>query len=255
MAIGGGANGKTTFLEVLRKILGEYAMHTPTETLMERHFDNGIPNDLARLKGVRLVTAVEANVNRKLDEARIKALTGGDPVTARFMRQEFFTFSPTMKIWMAVNDLPRVRSTSHAFWRRVQVIPFDVKIPKAKQDKNLGDKLRAEYPGILAWAVRGCLLWQKKGLRPPSAIRKGIARWRNFADHIKAFIDEVCLLETGKRTRSSDMFARYESWCRAAGEQPMSAKTLKIKLREHDLNCKHTKRGTEWIGVKLRPAP
>ena len=117
-------------------MLGDYGMHTPTESLLVKQYDNNIPADLARLHGVRMVTAIEANVNRHLGEAKIKAMTGGEPIVARFMRQNFFQFVPNFKLWLVANDQPRVRGTDKAFWRRVRVIPLDVSIPPAERDRT-----------------------------------------------------------------------------------------------------------------------
>ena len=142
-------NGKSTFINLIRDMLGDYAMHTPTETLMTKTYDNNIPNDLARLNGARMVTAIETAPGRQLDEAKIKAMTGGDPITARFMRAEWFTFTPGFKLWLVANDDPRVRSTDAALWRRIRVIPFDVVIPEDQQDQKLAETLRGEFPGIL----------------------------------------------------------------------------------------------------------
>jgi putative DNA primase/helicase len=134
--------------------------------------------DLARLAGARMVTAIEANFNRHLDEAKIKGMTGGDPITARVMRQNLFQFVPEFKLWLVANDRPRVRGTDDALWRRVRVIPFEVEIPKEEQDPSLPSRLRAEWPGILAWAVRGCLKWQREGLDEPNAVSQATGRWR-----------------------------------------------------------------------------
>ena len=123
-----GSNGKSTLVNLLRDMLGDYGCHTPIETLLVKQYDNNIPADLARLNGARMVTAIEANFNRHLDEAKIKAMTGGEPIVARFMRQNFFEFTPEFKLWIVANDRPRVRGTDAAFWRRVRVIPLTVKI-------------------------------------------------------------------------------------------------------------------------------
>ena len=174
-----GSNGKSTLVNLLRDMLGDYGCHTPIETLLVKQYDNNIPADLARLNGARMVTAIEANFNRHLDEAKIKAMTGGEPIVARFMRQNFFNFTPEFKLWMVANDRPRVRGTDTAFWRRVRVIPLTVKIAASERDPDLPTKLRAEWPGILAWAVRGCRKWQAEGLTQPTAVRsatQGLAR-------------------------------------------------------------------------------
>ena len=126
-----GNNGKSTLVNLIRDMLGDYGLHTPTETLLVKQYDNAIPADLARLDGARMVTAIEANFNRHLDEARIKSMTGGEPITARFMRQDFFQFAPVLKLWLVANDRPRVRGTDKAFWRRVRVIPLTIEIPEA----------------------------------------------------------------------------------------------------------------------------
>ena len=128
-------------------MLGDYGLHTPTETLLVKQYDNAIPADLARLDGARMVTAIEANYNRHLDEAKIKGMTGGEPITARFMRQNFFQFDPEFKLWLVANDRPRVRGTDEAFWRRVRVIPLTIKIPEAERDGDLPTKLQ----GGVAW--------------------------------------------------------------------------------------------------------
>ncbi len=156
---------KSTIANLIRQMLGDYGVHTPTETLLSKQYDNAIPADLARLAGARMVTAIEANWNQQIDEARIKAITGGDPITARFLHQNFFEFLPEFQLWFVANDFPRVRGTDGAFWERVRVIPFRVHIPPEKRDPKLPEKLRAEWPGILAWAVRGCLKWQRESYR------------------------------------------------------------------------------------------
>ena len=174
-----GNNGKSTFVNLIREMLGDYGLQTPTETLLVKQYDNAIPADLARLDGARMVTATEANFNRHLDEAKIKQMTGGEPINARFMRQNWFQFEPGFKLWLVANDRPRVRGTDQAFWRRVRVIPLTTEIPLAERDLDLPSKLQVEWPGILAWAVRGCLKWQREGLTQPSVVRishQGLAR-------------------------------------------------------------------------------
>ena len=141
-----GNNGKSTLVNLVRDMLGDYGCHTPTETLLTKQYDNNIPVDLARLAGARIVTAVEANFNRHLDEAKIKAMTGGEPIVARFMRQNLFEFRTEFKLWLVANDRPRVRGTDDAFWRRVRVIPLDIRIPSGERDPKLPD----EAPGRIA---------------------------------------------------------------------------------------------------------
>ena len=248
-----GNNGKSTFVNLVRDMLGDYGIHTPTETLLVKQYDNAIPADLARLDGARMVTAIEANFNRHLDEARIKSMTGGEPITARFMRQNFFQFVPVLKLWLVANDRPRVRGTDEAFWRRVEGMPFTVKIPEAERDPDLLTKLRAEWPGILAWAVRGCLKWQREGLGEPDVVRLATKAWQQEMDHLKAFIAEMVDIAPGYKIAASQLFDRYQKWCRQHGEQSLKIQDFKAKLQE-SFDLKHTRiKGTSWWhGIKFR---
>ena len=171
-------------------MLGDYGLHTHTDTFLVKQYDNNIPADLARLAGARMVTAIEANPNRQLDAAKVKAITGGEPVEARFMRQNFFQYDPEFKLWLVANDPPRVRGTDDALWRRIRVIPLTIEIPQKERDQNLRQTLRSEWPGILAWAVRGCLKWQKNGLKPSRAVRAATKAWHSQMDHLKRFVED-----------------------------------------------------------------
>ena len=247
-----GRNGKSTFVNTVRDMLGDYGCHTPTETLMTKQYDNAISNDQARLAGVRLVTAVEANFNRHLDEAKLKAMTGGEKITARFMRQEYFEFLPRFKLWFVANDRPRVRGTDTALWRRIRVLPFNVEIPEAECDKDLPAKLRAEWPGILAWAVRGCLAWQCEGLIAPSAIRAAGDEWAHSADHLKRFVGEVLIRDPGHRIGAAPLYDSYGRWCSRNGETPLSMGKFKTALTvSHNLTHKRSNQGSQWIDVRL----
>jgi putative DNA primase/helicase len=250
---GKGRRGKSTFISIIREMLADYCRHTPTETLLTKQYDNAISADLARLRGARMVTAVEANYNRSLDEAKIKAMTGGDPITARELYQSFQEFVALFKLWFLANDRPRVRATDDAIWRRIRVIPFDVPIPVAEVDRELPNKLRAEFPGILSWAIRGCLLWQKEGLGEPEVIREAAAQWRREANHVKRFFTEKIALSPNTQTSAAVMHNEFLTWCKQNGESPMSAAELKTQLTEKcDLTHKRTKAGSVWVGVTIR---
>ena len=188
---GNGANGKSTFLNMLSALLGDYGRQTRTETLLVKRGDQ-IPNDIARLAGSRFVCAVETENGRRLAEGLIKQMTGCDRMTARFLHREFFEFEPTFKLWLAVNHKPKVRGSDHAVWRRIRLIPFTVTIPEAERDSDLSAKLRVELPGILAWSVKGCELWQSNGLKPPKTVAAATEDYRKEADVIAAFLDEAC---------------------------------------------------------------
>lgn len=251
-AHGPGATGKSTLINLIRDLIGDYGLHTPTETLMAKQHDNGIPTDLARLQGARMVTAVEVNWTRQIDEARVKALTGGDPITARHLYQDFFEFQPACKLWFAANDLPGVRGTAEAFWRRVRLIPFEVEIPADERDPDLLAKLRAEWPGILAWAVRGCLAWQREGLKQPAPVLRGVEGWKRKADHVARFCNEELARDGGNLLPSAELQHHYRSWCERHGEQPLDPRKLKAALEGQDLTYKRTNTGSVWAGVKLR---
>jgi putative DNA primase/helicase len=151
-----GCNGKSTLINIVKEILGDYSQQTPSETLMVRKYTGNVPNDIASLKGVRFVSSVETDEGRGFAESLVKQLTGDDFISARFLRQEFFEFKPECKIWLASNHKPQIRGTDHAIWRRIRLIPFTVTIPEEEKDFNLLDKLRSEKEGILSWAIDGC---------------------------------------------------------------------------------------------------
>lgn len=247
------ATGKSTLVNLLRDILGDYGKHTPTDVLLVKRFDTAIPVAEARLKGARMVTAIEVNHNQQIDEAKLKGMTGGDKITARFMRQNLFEYQPEFKLWFAVNDLPRVRASDDAIWRRLVVLPFNAQIDKGKIDKNLAALLRKEASGILAWAVRGSLLWaREEGLEEITLFEGTKNAWRKHADSVKAFFQDCCRhsAQTDK-VQSSVLFNRYKEWCTAHGEQPCSTDMFKARLLELNLTYKRMKNGSNWLGVKL----
>ena len=250
-----GNNGKSTLVNLIREMLGDYAAHTPTETLLTKNYDNAIPADLARLEGKRMVTAIKSNVNRQLDEAKIKAMTGGEPITARLLYKNFSEFVPQFKLWFVANDRPHVRATDDAIWRRIQVIPLNVIIPADEVDPDLPSKLRAELPGILSWAIRGALRWQWEGLAEPESIIAASAEWREAVDHVRRFITETLI--TGcvqsEVVPAGELHSRFKTWCVRNGERPMSPGRFKARLEEMlDLTHAQTKRGSEWRGVRWK---
>jgi putative DNA primase/helicase len=188
-----GANGKSTFLEVIHTLMGDYASRTGSETFLMKK-SGGIPNDVAALRGARLVGAVEVESGRRLAEVLVKEMTGGDRITARFLHSEFFTFKPEFKIFLAANHKPVIRGTDHAIWRRIHLIPFNVQIPKKEQDRELPEKLKAELPGILNWALEGCLMWQEHGLEPPQEVQTATEEYREEMDPLGDFLAECCTL-------------------------------------------------------------
>jgi putative DNA primase/helicase len=252
---GRGANGKSTMLETVSFLLNDYAARTPTETLLVKR-TGAIPNDVARLKGARLVTAVEADEGRRIAEGLIKQMTGGERITARFLYNEIFEFQPEFKIWLATNHKPEIIGTDYAIWRRVKMIPFEVTIPDKEQDKDLLLKLREELPGILNWAVRGCLEWQSVGLNPPEGVLLATKGYQTEMDILAGFIDECCMEEDNVTVTVKAVYQRYLSWATENGEKPMTQREFGIRMRERDFR---QRRGTAgiwlWENLSLRDAP
>lgn len=249
---GGGANGKSTFLQAMSHVLGEYAMSTPTETLLVKR-RGAIPNDVARLKGARFVIACEADAENRLAESLIKQMTGGDTISARFLHQEWFEFEPTHKVFFGTNHKPMIKGTDYAIWRRIRLVPFTITIPEEERDKSLPDKLKAEASGILAWAVQGCLEWQRRGLGAPEEVKAATDDYREEMDVLGEFLKDRCQVSPDAKVSSRDLFEAYSAWCEANGQEPVGQRAFISTLKE-----KGFKRGRVghvgvrgWIGVEL----
>jgi putative DNA primase/helicase len=251
---GTGANGKSTFLETLRSMLGDYATQTDFTTFLKRDGD-GARNDLARLVGARFVSAVEAEPGRPFAEAVVKQMTGGDTITARFLFKEFFDFKPVFKLWFAANHKPAVAGTDHGIWRRMRLVPFTVTIPEEERDPRLPEKLLAELPGILAWAVRGAMAWHADGLGVPAEVRTATASYRDEMDSLGPFVEETCLTLPDARVTAADLYAAYGAWCAANGERTRSQKGFASALREHGYVAVRGAKGVRcWQGLRIRTA-
>jgi P4 family phage/plasmid primase-like protien len=248
---GSGANGKSTLLEVLRFLLGDYSRQIQAESLMLRKFDNGQTNDIAALKGSRLVTSVETEDGHRLAEAKIKALSGGDAIVARHLYSEFFEFRPEFKLWLACNHKPVIRGIDLAIWRRIRLVPFTVTIPEERQDRGLLDKLRAELPGIMAWAVRGCLAWQKNGLGQPEEVARATCEYRDEMDILGRFLNDCCLIKKNLETKGKMLYAAYHRWANDSGERPITQTAFGRKLGEKGFDSYHSRNGVIWIGLGL----
>lgn len=214
-AYGTGGNGKGVFLNTLNAILGDYAAIAPMATFLASQTEQH-PTDLAGLRGSRLVTAQETEQGRRWAENKIKALTGSDPISARFMRQDFFTFTPAFKLVIAGNHKPGLRGVDEAIRRRFHLIPFTVTI--ATPDKELPEKLKAEWPGILQWAIAGCLEWQRIGLAPPPAVLDATAGYLAAEDAIALWLDDCCAVDKTYSEHNTDLFASWKAWAEKAGE-------------------------------------
>ena len=252
---GPGANGKTTFQRVHREVLGEFAANTPFSTL-EINNRYAIPNDLAALYGKRLVTASELNESVRLNEARLKMLAGEDPVTARFLQGEFFTFVPVAKFWLSVNHKPGVADDSTGFWRKIRLIPFTETF-EGRADKELKAALRSEYPGILAWMVRGCLAWQDRGLAPPEVVRIATEAYRAESDPLAVFLMERCTTGEDLIVRASALYKEYQRWADDSGlkDRERLSSTKFGRLISTRFQKKPTSAGNLYVGLGLRASP
>jgi putative DNA primase/helicase len=246
---GDGANGKGTLMNTLAWALGDYADDLPFQTF-EASNRSTIPNDIAKIAGKRMVTSSETGEATRLNEARVKALTGRDPITARFLHQEFFTFQPLAKFWLALNHKPEVHDDSPGFWRRIHLIPFEESFV-GREDKGLKDRLRLELPGILAWAARGALEWQRAGLAPPARVRAASAEWRAEADILSPFLQDRCVVAEGARARASAMYVEYEKWRRDHGiKDPLTLRAFGTRMRK--MFKAEEGRHVTYVGVGLK---
>lgn len=228
---GVGANGKSTFINVVSNLMANYGCSTPTDTLMAKKND-AIPNDVARLKGARFVAAVEAEEGRRLAEVLVKQLTGGDIITARFLHQEYFEFKPTFKVWLAANHKPVIRGTDNAIWRRIRLIPFEVTIPEEDRDQKLTEKLCEELPGILYWALAGCAAWRRHSLAAPDEVKAATQGYREEMDVLAGFLDDSCVIAEYAKVSARDIYAAYISWCDDSKERPLSQRRFGMQLTE-----------------------
>jgi putative DNA primase/helicase len=248
---GRGANGKSVLLSTVTSILGDFHTTAPIETFTasqsERH-----PTELAGLMGARLVTAIETEEGRRWAEAKIKSLTGGDPISARFMRQDFFNFIPQFKLIIAGNHKPSLRTVDEAIRRRFHLVPFAVTIPPDKRDQDLPEKLKAEWPGILKWMIEGCLAWQREGLKPPAAVLDATKQYLESEDAIAAWMEECIDRGPNHWTSSTMLFGSWSAWATKSGEFVGSQKAFSEKLEARGITPlrKMNGRGFQGIGIK-----
>lgn len=215
---GAGANGKSTLLGCIKDLLGDYAMQSVAELLIQRGHEQH-PTERADLFGRRFVTTIETDQGKRMAEALMKQLTGGDSLRARKMRQDFTEARPTWKIFLAANHKPNIHGTDYAVWRRIRLVPFTVTIAEDEKDRRLLENLRAEFSGILNWAVSGCLEWQRDGLGEPAEVRQATADYQAEQDTIGEFLLECCVTGREYRVRVTDMFAAYRHWCERNGQR------------------------------------
>lgn len=247
-----GDNGKSTMVDVIQQLLGDYAVRTPTETFLRKK-DGAIPNDIAKLKGARFVWASENERGSRLSESLIKEMTGGDKLSARFMRGEFFEFYPEFKPWLATNHKPQVRG-DRALWNRLKLIPFHVTIPKERQKPRheVMAMFRREFSGILNWALEGCVEWQRNGLGIPEEVVAATREYEAEQDTFAMFLEEKCVRAPNARALSLALYREYKSWAEQYGESPVSHKMFASFMSERGFEKTKTMKGALYSGVGLR---
>jgi putative DNA primase/helicase len=245
---GDGANGKSTFCEILLKLLGlDYGMKAAPDLLMAKRGESH-PTDRADLFGKRLVACIETEEGRRLNESLAKELTGGDRIRARRMREDFWEFTPTHHVWMAGNHKPAITGTDHGIWRRVKLIPFDVVIHESEQDKELPAKLASEVPGILNWAIAGCLDWQRDGMQEPDIVQVRTTAYASEMDEVEQFLTEHCQIGAEYLAPATELFQMFQQ---VTGNK-MSQTAFGRRLRAKEFESKRTPQAVMgWKGLRL----
>ncbi|MFJ7753190.1 phage/plasmid primase, P4 family [Peribacillus muralis] len=248
---GNGRNGKSTFLDTIRQLFGDYGTQANSESFTLKKTDS-VRSDLATLKGSRLVVSSESEEGAKLAESLVKQLTGGDAIQARFLYGNPFVYTPQFKIFLMTNHKPIIQNNDEGIWRRIRLIPFTVTIPKEKIDYDLPDKLLAqEMPGILRWAVEGCLKWQKEGLGNPKEVQNATSSYRNEMDTIGNFLNENCLEHASAKSYSKELYRQYEYWCDDTGEECLQKVRFYKKIEERGYKKKKDNRGYFFQGIGI----
>lgn len=249
---GGGRNGKSVFVETLREVLGDYAVGTPIHTFLAKPNASGPSNDLARLRGARLVAASEFEEGAKVNTALLKQVTGDEKITARPMYGEYFDFPFVGTIWISTNHMPFV-GAQQAVWDRIKVIPFTVRIPDEKVDVQIKKKLLAEAPGILAWMIEGAQQYLAYGLDEPPAVVAKSWEMRNDQDLLAPFVGECCELGIEHSALASDLYRQYTWWCMQSGEKAMTKRTFGLRLSDSGFTPHRGTGGVRsWVGLRLK---
>ena len=248
---GTGANGKSVFLNSISGLMGDYAKTAPIETFIASKSDHH-PTDLAGLQGARLITAIETEEGRQWAESKLKTLTGGDPIAARFMRQDFFEFIPQFKLVIAGNHKPGLRTVDEAMRRRFNLLPFTVTVPVSERDLDLAEKLREEWGGILQWMIEGCLAWQSEGLRPPAVVREATEDYLAAEDALARWIEDRCVRGVNNRETTSALWSDWQRWASTNDEFCGSPKRFSEQLEARRFTKVRTNAARGFQGIGLR---
>lgn len=250
---GSGANGKTTFLNTIKDVLGpDYCKQTDPDTLMAKKNGRGATNDLARLQGARVVISNEIEEGSRLSESLIKQMTGGDPITARFLFAEFMEYVPQFKLLMAGNHQPVIRGDDTGIWRRLHLVPFTVTIPPKDRDTELATKLRGELSGILNFALEGCLAWQRNGLQPPAEVTDAVKDYRGDMDVLGQWVSDSCNTDSKLEVSATSAYLNYKIWSSNNGFNAMSSNSFGRRLKDRGFGKRHASSGAVYQGLALK---
>jgi putative DNA primase/helicase len=250
-AYGTGANGKSVFLNTISGVMGDYSRVAPVETFTDTK-NQSHPTDVAGLQGARFVSAIETEEGRRWAESKVKALTGGDRITARFMRQDFFEYKPQFKLFVAGNHKPGLRAPDEAMRRRLNLLPFDVTIPAEERDPELEQKLKAEWSGILRWAIEGCLAWQRDGLNSPEIVNRATSDYFVEEDSLARWLEDRTERRDGAWESASDLFSDWKNWAESAGEFVGTQKRFSVNLTTRGYSPTRKKHGRGFNRISLR---
>ena len=246
---GGGANGKSVFINTFAGVMGTYAITAPLDMFLESRNERH-PTELARLRGARLVTATETDEGRSWAEAKIKAMTGGDTITARFMRQDFFEFKPQFKIMIAGNHKPQLKNVGEAMRRRLHLIPFTLQIPANERDKDLTEKLKEDWKDILHWAIKGVKIWFREGLQPPEAVVNATNDYLTSEDALGTWLAEECFVDKQYETTLAILYEGYAKWCDQSNERKTTRRAFSNELDERGFAKTRTSSNvTAFVGL------
>lgn len=252
-----GSNGKTTFTMTIRRLMGDYGVRLDSDDLMikDRRASGSNPKEgIADTRGKRFAVASEVQDGKRLDIGLLKDMSGQDTIKARRLYEHETEFLPTHKLWMFGNHKPIIADTTHAAWRRLKLIPFTFIVPDNEIDLDLQSKLENELPGILNWAVDGCLQWQKEGLDEPNVVTDAVAAYRHEQDILSDFIEDCCILEPLATIPKADLKDEYQKWCQDNSVEPVTQRTFRARLVEKDIGEGRSSDGKTrvWRGIRLK---
>jgi putative DNA primase/helicase len=252
---GVGLNGKSTLFETVLALMGDYGMATEPETVMQKKHEGGISNDVAQLRGARFVITSETEKGKKLSASRLKKFAGNDTMNARFLHKEFFNFRAVFALWIASNHKPRTDASDQAIWDRLRLVPFNRRFEGKDCEVGLEDTLRAELPGILAWAVRGCRMWQEAGrLESPAEVMAATSKYREEQDAVTRYIDERYERASDAWCSKAAFYVEYRKWATEAGEFPLAQRNVSARMTELGFKEDRTGKDRDWIWRGLRLA-